>query len=59
MRLEPLQNLGGRGDRLRRAVDMNPTILDRDIHPQRVADFPYVLIAGTKQRQQRLGTNDR
>ena len=48
MGLEPFENLGRACHSLGRTADLYGPVLNRDINPQRFADFAYVLVAGAK-----------
>ena len=57
--LKLFEDRGGTGHRPVFAANMNPVVVGRDAHPQRIADLPHMLIAGAKQGDQDLGTDNR
>ena len=57
--LELLQDFGGTGDRGIGALDMDLVVAGRDRNVQNVADLSQMLIASSKQRQERFGIDHR
>ncbi len=57
--LELLENLGGARHGVVGTLDADLVVPRRDIHGQRIADFPQMLVASAEQRKQRLRVDHR